>query len=176
MDKRVRMLNMFYDGYQEDVRLSKSRHGQLEYLTTMHYIHRFAPESAEILEVGAGTGRYSASLAREGHRVAAVELAEKNLELLRRNAERLPNLTPYQGDALDLGRFEDNAFDLTLVLGPLYHLYEEADQLRALREAVRVTKPGGIVMTAFLSVQAILYDNYLQGNLRLGLEENFTPA
>ena len=171
---RKEMINQFYTGYNEDYRLFKSRHGQMEYLTTMHYIHKYLPEAGEVLEIGAGTGRYSIALAKEGHRVTAVELAERNLDLMRRKSKGLDNLIVIQGDAIDLRFLPDNRFDLTLVFGPLYHLYEREDQLRALREAVRVTKPGGCILTAFLSVFAILHDNYLRGNLDEGLKENFT--
>ena len=174
MDKRTEQLNWFYNGYEEDARLHKSRHGQLEYLTTMHYIHQLVPDCAEIIELGAGTGRYSIALAKEGHRVTAVELADRNMALLRQNSRGMDNLQAFQGDALDLSRFSDNRFDLTLVLGPMYHLYEEAAQKAALAEAIRVTKSGGVLMTAFLSVHAILFNNYLRGNLLEGLEENFT--
>ena len=61
---RSEMINSFYDGYYEDKRLDRSRHGQLEYRTTMHFIHRFLPGAGRILELGAGTGRYSVALAR----------------------------------------------------------------------------------------------------------------
>ena len=174
MDKRIETICGFYNGYGEDARLSRSRHGQLEYLTTMKYIHQITQEKSKIIEVGAGTGRYSIALAKEGHDVTAVELAESNLKLLIQNSKGLEKLASYQGDALDLSRFQDNSFDLTLVLGPLYHLYNERDQQRALDEAIRVTKNGGVIMAAFLSVHAILFDNYLQGNLGAGIEENFT--
>lgn len=170
---RKEMINTFYTGYNEDYRLFKSRHGQMEYLTTMHYIHKVLPGAGDVVEIGAGTGRYSIALAKEGHRVTAVELAERNLDLMRRKSKGLDNLKALQGDAIDLSFLPDNSFDLTLVFGPLYHLYERKDQLRALREAVRVTKPGGYILTAFLSVHAILFDNYLRGNLQEGLAENF---
>ena len=174
MSNRLDIINRFYDGSGEDERLSRSRHGQLEYFTTMHYIHKMLPDNGSILELGAGTGRYSVALAREGYTVTAMELAERNYELLLKNGKGIKNLRICRGDALDLSRFEDSSFDLTLVFGPLYHLYDPDDQNTALREAVRVTKPGGMIMVAFLSVHAILYDNYLQGNLHSGLEENFT--
>lgn len=174
MDKRVDIINEFYNGRDEDTRLIRSRHGQLEYLTTMKYIHQMIPQRATIIEVGAGTGRYSVALAKEGHDVTAIELAGSNLELLRQNSKDLVNIISYQGDALDLSRFQDNTFDLTLVLGPLYHLYDERDQQKALDEAIRVTKNGGTIMVAFLSVHAILFSNYLSDNLRAGIEENFT--
>lgn len=173
--ERTEMINRFYDGCNEDSRLDRSRHGQMEYRTTMHFIRRFLPRNGAVLELGAGTGRYSVALARAGYRVTAVELAERNLELLRRNAQGLEHLRVLQGDAVDLGRFADGSFDLTLLFGPMYHLYEPAERDAALREAVRVTKPGGVLMTAFLSVHAVLNNNYLRGSLREGLEENFTP-
>ena len=174
--ERTEMINSFYDGYYEDTRLERSRHGQLEYRTTMHFIHRCLPQPGTVLEIGAGTGRYSIALAKMGHRVTAVELAERNLELLRQNAQGIGNLTALQGDAVDLSRFADDSFDLTLLLGPMYHLYDRQDRDAALREAVRVTRPGGHILTAFLSVHAILFDNYLRGNLADGLAENFDAA
>ncbi len=171
--ERIRQLEAFYGEIDEDARLMKSRHGQMEYRTTMEYIHRFAGEKARILEIGAGTGRYSIALAREGYDVTAVELTEHNLEILRKNGEGLSNLHIRQGDATDLSGFGDGRFDITLILGPLYHLYEKEDVKRAIDEAIRVTKDGGIIMAAFLSVHAILFVNYLNGSLMAGLEENF---
>lgn len=64
MSTRKEIISSFYDQYDEDIRTAKSRHGQLEFFTTMHYIHRYATGQAKILEVGAGTGRYSIALAR----------------------------------------------------------------------------------------------------------------
>ena len=175
MSERIRIINSFYsDGPHEDTRLIRSRHGQMEYLTTMHYIHRYAPAGCRILELGAGTGRYSVALAKENYRVDAVELSDKNYEILRENSQGIATLNIMKGDALDLSVFPDGTFDCVLILGPMYHLYERGDQLKALREAVRVTKAGGIVMAAFLSVHAIMANNYLQGNWQAGMEENFT--
>lgn len=171
--ERRDMLDELYGTGGEDSRLVKSRHGQLEYLTTMHYIHQLLPKGSRLVEVGAGTGRYSIVLAREGYSVTAVELVEGNLQVLRQNAAGVENLAAYQGDATDLSRWPDNSFDGVLMLGPMYHLYTQEEQHKALDEAIRVTKPGGMVMAAFLSVYAILYNNYLNGNFRAGLEENF---
>ena len=173
MSKRIEIVSSFYDDIDEDSRLGRSRHGQLEYATTMNYIYRYAKPGAKILEIGAGTGRYSISLAKEGYEVTAVELVESNLEVLRKNSSDMENIVAYQGDALNLERFEDNQFDVTLLFGPLYHLYEKEDVHKAIDEAIRVTKHDGIILIAFLSVYAILYDNYLNGSLTVGLEENF---
>lgn len=143
-------LDDFYSSYSEEERLL-SRHGQVEYRTTMKYIQDSLQgvSSPDILEVGAGTGRYSVALAKQGLKVTAVELVAHNLELLKAKLDGSEPITAIQGNALDLSMLPDDRFDLTLMLGPLYHLYTREDQLRALREAVRVTKPGGCLMVAY---------------------------
>lgn len=79
-------LEEYYNTHDEDGRLL-SRHGQIEYLTTMKYIReRLAGISdPAVLEIGAGTGRYSVTLAKEGLNVTAVELIRHNIDILGRN-------------------------------------------------------------------------------------------
>lgn len=173
MKTRIEIVSGFYDQADEDRRLQRSRHGQLEYAVTMHYIHRFVKPGARILEVGAGTGRYSIALAKEGMHMTAVELVESNLSILRNNSKGMNNIQSYQGDATNLNQFEDQTFDMTLVLGPLYHLYEKEDIQKAVDEAIRVTKENGVILFAFLSVFGIMYANYFQGNWAAGQAENF---
>ena len=143
-------LEDYYNNYNEEGRLL-SRHGQVEYLTTMRYIEACLEgiSAPGILEIGAGTGRYSVTLAKQGRRVTAVELIEHNLELLRAKLDGTEEITTMQGNALDLSRLSDNAFDLTMLLGPMYHLYTKEEKLQALSEAVRVTKPGGHILVAY---------------------------
>ena len=174
MGTRTEIVSGFYDRADEDSRLQRSRHGQLEYAVTMNYIHRYAAPGCRVLEVGAGTGRYSVALAKEGMDVTAVELVESNVAVLRKNCQGVEHITALQGDATDLGALEDGTFDVTLVLGPLYHLFEPEDVHKAIDEAIRVTKPGGAILFAFISVFGIMYANYLNGNWAAGEEENFT--
>ena len=139
-----------YSSYDEDGRLL-SQHGQVEYITTQKYIHQALEglRDPKILEVGAGTGRYSVALAREGYDVTALELVEHNIRVLERKLDGTERLRVLQGNALDLSRFADDSFDVTLVLGPMYHLYSMEEKHRALSEAVRVTKPGGWILVAY---------------------------
>ena len=143
-------LEEYYNNYDEEGRLL-SRHGQVEYMTTMRYIDECLEgiTDPDILEVGAGTGRYSVTLAKQGIRVTAVELIEHNLEILRSKLDGTESITTVQGNALDLSLFPDHSFDLTMLLGPMYHLYSREEQLKALSEAVRVTKPGGYILVAY---------------------------
>lgn len=97
MSTRIDIISSFYTAFDEDARVDSSRQGQLEYLTTMEYIHRYAPADGTLLELGAGTGRYSIALAREGFEVTALELVEHNLEQLRKSGSGLTNLHAHQG-------------------------------------------------------------------------------
>ena len=150
-----KLLEAYYGGYDEDGRLG-SRHGSVEYLTTMRYIEKHLRPGMRILEVGAGTGRYSHALARKGYAVDAVELVEHNIEVFRRNTLESENITIVQGDARDLSGFGDDTYDITLLLGPMYHLFTVEDQKRALSEAIRVTKKGGIIFAAYCGNDATI--------------------
>ena len=143
-------LEEYYNKYDEEGRLL-SRHGQVEYLTTMRYIEECLEGISDpsILEVGAGTGRYSVTLAKRGLNVTAVELIEHNLGILRSKLDGTEPITAIQGNALELSLFPDSFFDLTMLLGPMYHLYTKGEKLRALSEAVRVTKSGGHILVAY---------------------------
>lgn len=147
-------LEAYYNKFNEEKRLD-SRHGRVEFFTSMHYIHQSLTEiiagrrkeELHILDIGAGTGRYSVPLAQEGYDVTAVELVKHNLGRLKQKGA---GVHAYQGNALNLKRFSDNSFDLTLLFGPMYHLHDQKDKLRALKEAVRVTKPGGRILVAYI--------------------------
>ena len=151
-------LENYYTNYDEEGRLL-SKHGQVEYRTTMKYIHEVLGNGKKkILEVGAGTGRYSIALAKEGHEVDALEYTEHNLAFMNEkiSGEELSNIRTHHGTALDLSRFQDESFDMTLVLGPMYHLYTEDDKQKAMAEAIRVTKTGGHILVAYCMNEATM--------------------
>lgn len=139
-------LDAYYNKFNEEKRLN-SRHGQVEYTVSMKYIHQYLKKGDRILDVGAATGRYSIPLFEEGYDVTAVEPVQHNLGRLK---AKKPELPAYKGDARKLKRFPDGGFDMVLLFGPMYHLIREEDKLLALREAGRVTKPGGLVLCAYV--------------------------
>ncbi len=140
-------LEKYYSKFCEEKRLS-SRHGQVEFITTMKYIHEYLKDydSPKILEVGAGTGRYSCSLALEGYDVSAIELVKNNLGILK---AKKTSVKAYEGNAIELKRFKDKTFDLVLLLGPMYHLINKDDKVQALKEAKRVLKDNGKIIIAY---------------------------
>ena len=141
-------LEAYYNKFNEEKRLD-SRHGQVEFITSMKYIHqcldavalKTGKEKADIciMDVGAGTGRYSVPLSEEGYDVTAVELVKHNLGRLKQKGSKVK---AFQGNAMKLSKFADESFDVTLVFGPMYHLHEMEEKIKALSEAKRVTKTG----------------------------------
>ncbi len=145
-------LEKYYNKFNEEKRLG-TRHGRVEFITSMKYIHKYleGKENPKILDVGAGTGRYTIALAEEGYDVTAVELVQHNVGLIRQKA-RQKNLevNAYKGNAMNLKRFEDETFDIVLVFGPMYHLGKFEDRVKALTEAKRVLKSDGIILVAYI--------------------------
>ncbi len=139
-----------YNKHKEENRLL-TRHGRVEFEVSMKFIHDFLPEenksNFKIADIGAGTGRYSVALAKEGFDVTAVELVKHNLEILESKHE---HVKCWPGNALNLNFLQDKTFDLTLLFGPLYHLHKESEKLQALKEAARITKSGGKILVAYL--------------------------
>ncbi len=154
----------YYNKFSEEKRLN-SRHGQVEYRVSMKYIHEYLDKAAternaaafhdmchdtnhdiRVADIGAGTGRYSVALSDEGYDVTAVELVNYNLSVLKKKASAVHAM---QGNALDLKKLESESFDLTLLFGPMYHLFTFEDKVRALGEAKRITKTGGYIMVAY---------------------------
>lgn len=159
-------INQFYENYDEEGRLL-TRYGRVEFETTMRYIRRYLTEGARILEIGAGTGRYSHALARMGYAVDAVELVQHNIDQFIEGTQPGENITIRRGSACDLSAFPDGAYDVTLLLGPMYHLFTEEEKLAALSEAIRVTKQGGVIFVAYCMMDAsILQFGFMKGNVQ----------
>ena len=152
--KPMTELEEYYNKFNEEKRLN-SRHGQVEFRVSMKYIHEYLEgfvnagrekSTIKILDIGAGTGRYCVPLSEEGYDVSAVELVKHNLGILKAKGSKVK---AYQGNALKLKRFETESFDVTLLFGPMYHLFTFEEKKQALEEAMRVTKCGGIIMVAY---------------------------
>ena len=142
--------NYYNNDYVEDDRLTKDKVHYIEFITTTKYIEKYLKEGDRILEVGAGTGAYSLYYANKGYQVDAIELIQSNVDIMKSKIKSNMNIKAIQGNALDLSMYEDNTFDITLVLGPLYHLFKKDEEEKAIREAIRVTKPNGKIFIAFI--------------------------
>ena len=177
-------LEQYYNKFNEEKRLD-SRHGQVEFITSMKYIHEvldsisqvssadttpiIAPQDIKILDIGAGTGRYSVALANEGYDVTAVELVKYNLGILKKKNSTVKAM---QGNALNLKKLADNTFDVTLLFGPMYHLFGFEDKKKALSEAKRVTKPDGMILIAYcMNEYSVLTYGFKEGHILECMEQ-----
>ena len=161
------ILENYYNNYDEDSRLVRDKTHMIEFITTTKFIDKYLKSGDRILEVGAGTGRYTIHYAEKGFKVDAVELVKKNLDILKSKISEKLEVNALQGNCLDLNMYEDNTFDITLVLGPLYHLYTEEDAKKAIDEAIRVTKKHGKIIIAYITDDAVVLSyGVRKGNLK----------
>ncbi|MCB2288651.1 methyltransferase domain-containing protein [Clostridium sp. CS001] len=168
-------LEKYYNKFCEDKRLMR-KYGQVEYITSMKYIHEYLEnnKSKKVLDVGAGTGRYSVQLSNEGYDVTAIELVKHNLGILKSKGSAVKAM---QGTALDLSRFSENTFDMTLVFGPMYHLYKFEDKVKVLQEAKRVTKPDGIILVAYcMNEFSVITYGFKENNVRACIDNGKLTA
>lgn len=167
MDYKKR-LTEHYNKFNEDKRLNR-RHGQVEYLTSMKYIHDFLSPNDRIIDIGAGTGKYSIALKKEGYDVTAVEFVRPNIGKLKVND---PNLRVVEASATDLHMFNDDEFDVAIMFGPMYHLYSKKDKLKALKEAKRITKKY-IFVTYIMNEYAVI-EYAFKGNNYQNIKDKLT--
>ena len=153
--ERIEALTKHYtENCNEDARFSVKRN-LVEFLTTVHYVEKYLKPGDRILEIGAASGRYSHYFARQGYEVDAIELVPHNIEVFNANTQPGEKITIRQGDAVNLEGVPSDTYDITLLLGPMYHLFSEEEQRSALSEAIRVTKPGGVIFAAYITNDAV---------------------
>ena len=166
--ERMEALKNYYTTHDEDARLTPKR-GMVEFLTTTHYVEKYLKPGMRILEIGAGTGRYSHYFAQNGYDVDAVELMQSNVVAFKANAKAGEHITVRQGDAVNLEDIASDQYDITLLLGPMYHLYTDEDKIAAISEAIRVTRKGGIVFAAYCNNDMTVYHfGFLRGGFNTG--------
>ena len=149
-------IEQYYNKFNEDKRLL-SRHGRVEFYVTYTYIQRHlsavldvrkcAKSDIKIMDIGAGTGACCIPLADEGYTVSAVEMVKHNLGILKKKTKLVD---ARQGNACNMKKYADDTFDVTLLFGPMYHLFSHEDKIKALSEAKRITKPGGVIFVAYV--------------------------
>jgi len=134
----------------------------------MELLRQLLPAPAvRVLDVGGGPGEYARALVLAGHQVRLVDLVPTHVA---QAAAGYPAVAGVVADARALPE-DDDSYDVTLLLGPLYHLVKQEDRLQALREAVRVTRPGGRIIAAAISRFAGPLDFAATGRLTENLIE-----
>ena len=160
----------FYNNYNEEGRLLKKSRLP-EYLNTMKYIEKYISPGAKIIEIGAGTGRYSIALAEKGYDITAVELVPHNIEIMKKKVKSHHNIKIFEGNACDLSAFKSDNYDIVLLLGPMYHLFTDEDKHRALSEAIRIAKTNGIIYASECNNDTSMYKFFYTNRVLKYLEK-----
>lgn len=157
----------YYNKFNEDKRLN-TKHGQIEFLTAMKYINNYIKKNDKIIDIGAGTGRYSKTLSDLGYDVFAVELVKHNLRQIEEKGIKC-----IQGNATNLKKIKDNEYDITLLFGPMYHLISMEEKEKALMEAKRITKPGGYIFISYCTNEyAVITHGFIDNNIIESMNNN----
>ncbi|WP_306323405.1 MULTISPECIES: bifunctional 2-polyprenyl-6-hydroxyphenol methylase/3-demethylubiquinol 3-O-methyltransferase UbiG [unclassified Streptomyces] len=156
------VLTYYSTRFDEHTRLRTSAAGVLELVRTQELLRRHLPAApASVLDVGGGPGTHARWLVEDGYRVRLVDPVERHV---REAADA--GCAVELGDARALSA-SDSSYDVVLLLGPLYHLPERADRERVLAEAMRVVRPGGLVVAAGIQRFAALFDHASVGRVHL---------
>lgn len=174
---KIPLLDDFYQHFDEDNRL-KTRHGYVEYYTNMHYIEKYLDNdlSKSILDIGAGTGAYSIPLSNKGYSVTSVELVKHNIDQIKEKSNKINCI---HANAIDLSMLQDNSFDIVLLFGPMYHLMNNEDRIKALSEAKRVLKKDGyLFISYYMNDYAVISYGFIKQNIidemkRNAIDDNF---
>ena len=146
----------FYDAYGEAewLRLERTAYGRLEAMIHTDFVHEFIRESDRVLDAGSGPGRFSIEMAKIGARPTLLDISPGQLSLARSKVTQAGHLGDVEqfliGDICDLSAFPDDSFDAVLCFGgALSYVCERREQ--AVKELIRVTKPGGTLLASVMS-------------------------
>ena len=154
----------YYAEFPEESRLSLGSF-RLEFERTKDVLTRALPlPPCRVVDVGGAAGAYSLWLAAGDYEVHLVDASSRLIETARRESARArkPIASMSVGDARRVPQ-PDGSTDAVLLMGPLYHLTGAADRRLALDEAMRLLKPGGVLVAAAISRYASALDGMARG-------------
>lgn len=166
MNKDIEAVRRHYDSDPEAEWARLERH-PFEFILTTWMMDKYIRPGDSVLDIGGGPGRYSIYFAKKDCNVTLAELSEGNVRLARQKAaEACVGLTAHAVNCLELDRLDLGQFDHVFLMGPLYHLLEEADRVRAVETALKHLKPGGKLYVSFILLFAgIIYDLQNAGHI-----------
>ncbi len=162
MTTRTEIETHYSTRHDEATRLSSTLKGRLELVRLQDLLTRYLPEPpAEIADIGGGPGVHASWLMERGYTVELLDPVERHVE-----QAAAAGITAVQGDARRLP-WENETFDAVLLAGPMYHLPDPIERRLALREAIRVIRPGGFIAVVAINRAANLIGSTLANQLLL---------
>ena len=166
MNRDFENVREYYNGMPEAEWARLESH-PFEFLLTTWMMDQYIQPGDSVLDIGGGPGRYSIYYAKRGCTVTLAELSEGNVELAKQKAaEAGVAITAYAKNCLELEELGLGQFDHVLLMGPLYHLLEEADRVRSVETALKHLRPGGNLYASFILLFAgVIFDLKNGGNI-----------
>ncbi|EPR10552.1 class I SAM-dependent methyltransferase [Ruminiclostridium papyrosolvens] len=164
----------FYEQSDEESRLTTNSARKIEFEVTTAILNQHIKIQNNILELGAGTGVYSFYYADKGNNVFATDITPKHVDIINQKLsqrDKRINLSTELADATNLCNYESEKFDIVLNLGPMYHLTNESDRRKCIKESLRVLKKGGILATAYINKHFVL--NFIMPRYKKFLTNSF---
>ncbi|NLG41107.1 MAG: class I SAM-dependent methyltransferase [Chloroflexi bacterium] len=150
MDDSRDIIRNFYDQNSQQEWDRLDRH-PFEFAITTRMMDRYIKAGDSILDIGGGPGRYSLHYLEKGNPVTLTDLSQGNIDFAMRLAsERELPLRSLACDALLIQEYVEDKFDHVFLMGPLYHLLDEAERIQAVKSAMAMLKPNGILYASFL--------------------------
>jgi 2-polyprenyl-3-methyl-5-hydroxy-6-metoxy-1,4-benzoquinol methylase len=154
----VKVMTIIQEYYNNGVNTEWTRMDRhpLEFEITKRNLDEFIPSKSKIADIGGGPGRYSFYLASQGYNVTLIDLAEKNIEFAKEKGKEIGiKLKNYiHANILEIDFIPANSFDSVLCMGPLYHLINKEDRIKAIDQCLRILKPNGILVITFVTTFA----------------------
>ncbi|MCL2703923.1 MAG: class I SAM-dependent methyltransferase [Defluviitaleaceae bacterium] len=157
MDETTKIVMDYYDAEVE--REWNRIAGRPEYLLTCRMLDRYIKPGNSVLDIGGGPGRYSVYLAEKGCSVTLFDLSAGNTKYGKERAAELGlSISTVTGDAREADKLVNGQFDHVLLMGPMYHLLDEADRVNSVKASINLLKPGGVMFVSFINMMGgIIY-------------------
>lgn len=145
-----KVVNVYSHAISEEER-SKKQSYFMEFYLTEKYLTKIIKKTSKVIELGCGTGYYAMRFYDKCKQYIGLDIVPAHIDALNKKAKKVnaTNITGVVGDATNV-HFENNSFDVVLLLGPMYHLDKKSRE-KALLEAKRICKPNGIIVWAYLN-------------------------
>lgn len=166
----------YFDDYSEKEweRLVKTPTEEVKLFVHTHYLKEYISSGKYVLEVGAGAGRFTQILVDLGAKVLVADISEQQLTLNKKYAEEFNfkhGIEDWlQLDICNMKQLENNQFDAVVCYGgPLSYVFDKRDI--ALREILRVLKPGGKALASVMSLWGTIHQ-FLPNTLDVPPQDN----